>query len=74
MVKLRVFDSLLLEKVDGSLDVRDPLSVFVGDLKGAAVRAELLLEGHYQLYEVQRVGVEVFGKRRLRDDFILVNA
>ncbi len=41
-----VLDAVLLEEVDGLLDVGDALGVLVGDLQGVVVGAELFLKGH----------------------------
>src|SRR5437763_6921364 len=55
--------------VDGLADGRDLLSVLVRDLD-----AELILELHDQLDEIERVGIEVLLERRLFGDLVLVDA
>lgn len=71
---LFVFDSVVLEIVDGRLDRRDRLGVLVADLEAADVTRELLLEGHDQLDKVERVGVEVINEAGFEDDFILFDS
>ena len=55
-------NAALAEVRDGVVDRPDVLSVFVGDLQGLFVAAELFLDGHYQFDDIQRVGVKVFGE------------
>ena len=44
-----------------------------GLLLGELVNAELLFQGHGQVYEIHRVGVQVIGKGGLHGDGILVH-
>ena len=56
------------------LDGDDLLGVFIGDFELALALAELFLEGHDQLDEVQRVGVQVFHERCVGNDLVFFNA
>src|SRR5262245_52389866 len=60
---------VLLDVADGVADGRDLLRVLVGNLE-----VELLLEGHYQLDRVQRVGAQVLDELRVRVDLVLLDA
>src|SRR4029079_6246887 len=60
---------VLLDEFDGVGDLLDLLGILVRDL-----HAELLLEAHDELDQVQRIGVEVFAARRLRRYLLIVNA
>src|SRR5438270_8191786 len=51
---------VVLDVVHGLADVADLLGLFVGDLD-----AELLLEGHHQLHDVQGVRSQVLGEARV---------
>ncbi len=62
-----VLYAVLGEVVDGLLNVRDAFGIFVRDLQRRVVGAELLLERHDQLHQVQRVGVEIVRKRSGRN-------
>ena len=55
--------------VDGLADGRDLLRVLVRDL-----HPEVVLELHYQLDEVERIGVEIVLERRVLRDLALVHA
>src|SRR5579864_4300977 len=54
---------VLLDVFDRLPDVADLLGFLVGDLD-----PELLLEGHDQLHDVERVGAKVVGEARLQGD------
>src|ERR671915_2045855 len=60
---------VLLDVLDGVRDLLDLLGVLVRDL-----HAELLLEAHDELDQVEGVGVEVFDERGLGSDLLLVHA
>ncbi len=59
---------VLVDVVGGVLDRADLLGVFVGDLG-----AELFLEAHDQLDEVQQIGVQVVDERGLRLDLFFID-
>src|SRR4029077_16009119 len=60
---------VLLDVLDRFADIADLLGLFVGDLD-----AELLLEGHHQLDDVQRIRSQIIGEAGLQGDLILVDA
>src|SRR5258708_19570564 len=60
---------VLLDVLDRLLDVADLLGLLVRDLD-----PELLLEGHDQLHDVERVGAQVVGEASLQGDLVLVHA
>src|SRR5438093_4101606 len=60
---------VLLDEVDGVLDLLDLLGILVRDL-----HAELFLEAHDQLDQVEGVGVEVLDERGLGGDLLFVDA
>jgi len=47
--------------------------VFIGNLQGLVAGGELLLESHNQLYQVQRISIEVLNKRGVFGHVRLVN-
>ena len=60
---------MLVDVVDGVLHCPDLLGIFVGDLG-----AELFLEAHDQLDEVQRIGVQIVNERSFRLGLFFVDA
>src|SRR5262245_35215348 len=60
---------VLLDELDGVGDLLDLLGVLVRDL-----HAELLLEAHDELHQVEGVGVEILDERGLGSDLLLINA
>src|SRR5262245_47152495 len=64
-----VFRGVLLDVLDGVLDLLDLLSGLVRDLD-----VEGFLEGHDELHRVERVGAEVVDERRLRSHLVSVHA
>src|SRR5262245_61743412 len=60
---------VLLDVLDGVLDGADLLGVLVRDLD-----PELLLERHYQLDDVERVGAQVVGEARFHRHLVGIDA
>ena len=58
--------SLALDEVDGALNRSDALGIFVGDFQGRFAVSEFFFERHDQLYQVQRIRVQVVCEGRSR--------
>jgi hypothetical protein len=70
---LLVFDAVILQIVYGVLHGRDLFRIFIADFKFAALGREFFLERHDELYEVERIGIEVIDEGGAGQDFLFFN-